>query len=174
MSRTVRDTSQRRENIIRLLKEKGSVQVNDLMKRFSVSGVTVRKDLQFLEKQGIATRSYGGAMLSTSTVFAIESPFEFKQQLYANDKLGVGKAASDLVVDGDSIIIDAGSTTLELAANLKSKKGITVVTNSHTIISKLALFEQVKLISLGGTFRRKSQSFFWEVRRRDLAKIIYR
>lgn len=171
MSRSKRDTSQRRDKIARMLKENGSVQVLKLIDQFSVSGVTIRKDLQFLEEQGIATRSYGGAMLSKKAVFAVESPFERKQTLNAVEKSGISKAAAGLINDGDSIILDSGSTILQIAPHLKNKKGVTVVTNSHQVISELASFEHIEVISLGGTFRRKSQSFYGKSAEQALQKL---
>ncbi len=156
----MRDTSHRRDKIATMLREKGSVQVNELIQMFSVSGVTIRKDLQFLEKQGIATRAYGGAMLSMSNVFAIESPFERKKDINTSAKINIGKIASDLIHNGDSIILDAGSTTLQVAANLAEKEDLTVVTNCHNIITELTPYKQIEVISLGGTLRRKSNSFY--------------
>ncbi|WJG09605.1 transcriptional repressor AgaR [Aliiglaciecola sp. LCG003] len=156
----MRDTSHRREQIARMLKENGSVQVVKLVDQFKVSGVTIRKDLSFLEEQGIATRSYGGAMLNDNGVFETETTFDRKQALHAEEKSSIGKIAAELVNDGDSIILDSGSTTLKLASHLGGKENVTVVTNSLNIVNELKHNEQIDVMLLGGTLRRKSQSFF--------------
>ncbi|MBC3766535.1 transcriptional repressor AgaR [Neptunicella marina] len=156
----MRDTSHRREQIARMLKENGSVQVSTLTGMYDVTGVTIRKDLHFLEKQGIATRSYGGAILNDKSLFETETTFDRKQVLHVEEKCNIGKAAAELIKDGDSIILDSGSTTLQLASHLHTAKDITVVTNSFNIVEQLMGYEQLDVILLGGTLRRKSQSFF--------------
>ncbi|VUD67293.1 Glucitol operon repressor [Thalassocella blandensis] len=161
----MRDTSERREQIARMLKEKGSVQVLGLTSMFDVSGVTIRKDLRFLENQGIAVRMYGGAILNdaslneTSTADS-ESALDRKQTLHIEEKAHVGKLASSLVNDGDSILLDSGSTTLHLASCLGDKEDITVVTNSLNIVFELLPYKQIEVMLLGGSLRRKSESFF--------------
>ncbi|MBU2878917.1 MULTISPECIES: transcriptional repressor AgaR [Alteromonadaceae] len=156
----MRDTSHRREHIARMLKENGSVQVLPLIEQFNVSGVTIRKDLRFLENQGIATRCYGGAMLNDIGLFETETTFDRKQALHAEEKSSIGKIAADLVNDGDAIILDSGSTTLKLASHLGGRENVTVVTNSLNIVNELKLQEHIEVMLLGGTLRHKSQSFF--------------
>lgn len=156
----MRDTSQRRVEISRMLKDKGSVQVPGLSDMFNVSTVTIRKDLRFLEKQGIATRSYGGAMLKDHGVFETEVAIDDKQSLHAQEKQSIGTVAAQLVENGDSIILDSGSTTLQIASHLAEKENVTVVTNGLNIVNELAGNEKLNVMLLGGTLRRTSQSFF--------------
>lgn len=156
----MRDTSLRREQIIRALQEKGSVQVLDLIKRFDVSGVTIRKDLRFLESQGVATRSYGGAILNDNGIFNTEVTIDRKQNLHSSEKVNIGKAAAALVKSGESIILDSGSTTLQIARHLNGTDGITIVTNGLNIVNELAQSEQNNVMLLGGTLRHKNMSFF--------------
>ena len=112
-----------------MLKKRGSVQVPDLAKQYGVSTVTIRKDLRFLEIQGIATRSYGGAIRKENVQVEAEIAIDHKQTLHAEEKMCIGKAAAELVKSGDSIILDSGSTTIQIAANLKNKEDVTIVTN---------------------------------------------
>ena len=156
----MRDTSQRREQISRMLKELGSVQVPDLAAKYDMSTVTIRKDLRFLEQQGIATRSYGGAMLKANVLIDTEITIHRKQTLHALEKLSIGKAAAALVNSGDSIILDSGSTTIQVAAHLKDKEDLTIVTNGLNVVNELSENEAINVMLLGGTLRRKNMSFF--------------
>ncbi|GAC19221.1 transcriptional repressor AgaR [Paraglaciecola arctica] len=167
----MRDTSRRRVEISRMLKDKGSVQVPNLSEMFKVSTVTIRKDLRFLEKQGLATRSYGGAMLKDNTLIEMEVTVGDKQVLHAEVKSSIGMVAANLVTNGDSIILDSGSTTLQIASHLKGKENLTIVTNGLNIVNELAHHENLEVILLGGTLRRKSQSFFGSLAENTLKEL---
>lgn len=167
----MRDTSQRRVEISRLLKEKGSVQVPNLSEMFSVSTVTIRKDLRFLEQQGIAARSYGGAMLKSNALIQTEVTVDDKQVLHAEEKSSIGAVAANLVENGDSIILDSGSTTLQIASHLAGKENVTIVTNGLNIVNELSHHEQLNVMLLGGTLRRKSQSFFGSLAENTLKEL---
>lgn len=156
----MRDTSNRRDKIGSMLKNNGSVQVLVLAERFGVSTVTIRKDLRFLEELGVSTRTYGGAILNERSNRIVERAIGYKEQLYTKEKAGIGKAAAQLIEPGDAIILDSGTTTFQIAAQLADKKDVTVVTNGLNVMNKLSHFEQLDLIMLGGTLRRKNMSFF--------------
>lgn len=156
----MRDTSHRREKISNMLKENGSVQVIDLAEQYSVSTVTIRKDLKFLEDKGIATRSYGGAMLNETVISRDEIAIERKQTLHFNEKYQIGLAAAKLITANDAIILDSGSTTAQIAPHLAQKENITVVTNGLNVVNELARHDQLNVMLLGGTLRGKNQSFF--------------
>lgn len=156
----MRDTSRRRERIVSMLKDNGSVQVPILAEMFGVSTVTIRKDLKFLDKQGIAARAYGGAILNDNNLNIAERAIETKQTLHAREKSGIGRAAAQFIQDGDSIILDSGSTTLQIAAHLGDKQGLTVITNGLNVMNALSEHEHLNLLMLGGTLRTKNMSFF--------------
>jgi DeoR family transcriptional regulator, aga operon transcriptional repressor len=156
----MRDTSSRREKISSMLKTAGSVQVLSLAERFGVSTVTIRKDLKFLEDLGISKRTYGGAILNEGNIRIVERAIEHKEQLYAKEKSEIGKVAAQYVSPGDAIILDSGTTTFQIAAQLADKKDVTVITNGLNVMNKLAHFENLELIMLGGTLRQKNMSFF--------------
>ena len=155
-----RDTSKRRERILRELREQGSVQVDKLASAFSVSSQTIRQDLNFLAKLGTAARSYGGAVLRDAQSPAPEAPLETKKQLFAAEKSSIGRIAAALIQAGDSIILDSGTTTLQIAANIPSGVDVTVVTNDLAIANELAGHEGLQLLMLGGALRRKNMSLF--------------
>lgn len=93
----VTGTSERREQIIQRLRQQGSVQVNDSSALYGVSTVTIRNDLAFLEKQGIAVRAYGGALICDSTTPSVEPSVEDKSALNTAMKRSVAKAAVELI-----------------------------------------------------------------------------
>lgn len=156
----MRDTSWRRKQISSMLKDTGSVQVSTLVEQFEVSAVTIRKDLTFLEKFGILTRTYGGALLNEGNRSVIERPIEDKEHLNEAEKSAIGKVAARFVQPGDSIILDSGTTTFQVAAWLAEMKGVTVLSNGLNIMNKLSHHEHLELLMLGGTLRRKNLSFY--------------
>lgn len=156
----MRDTSTRREKIVSMLKDNGSVQVPTLSEMFGVSTVTIRKDLKFLDKQGIAARSYGGAILNEIITPIPEYHTKYKQQENITEKIAIGHTAATLINCGESIILDSGATSLHIAANLKEKKDITVVTNSLHAMNELSSYPDIKPLMLGGTLCTKSMSFY--------------
>ncbi len=156
----MRDTSSRRDKIASMLRSAGSVQVPVLAERFGVSEVTIRNDLKFLDDLGVSIRTYGGAILNEGNNRIVERAIEHKEQLYAREKSAIGKVAARYVEPGDAIILDSGSTTYQIATHLADKDDVTVISNGLNVMNKLARFERLELIMLGGTLRRKNMSFF--------------
>ncbi|KDM91671.1 transcriptional repressor AgaR [Photobacterium galatheae] len=156
----MKSTSERREQTLGMLRRQGSVQVAELAELFNVSTVTIRNDLAFLEKQGMATRSYGGAFLNESDVPLPEHSIEDKRQLYRSVKDLIGQAAATMVNDGDTIILDSGTTTNSIAAHLVHHDNVIALTNGLNVANTLVDAEGVEVIVLGGHLRRKSMSFY--------------
>ncbi|CAI1526662.1 transcriptional repressor AgaR [Serratia liquefaciens] len=152
------NTVKRRELIIDQLCREGSVRVEQLSAQFSVSSVTIRSDLRQLEKSGCAVRAYGGAMLNKQ--FAFDRPLQDKGRINRDVKYAIACAAAELVNDGDAIILDSGSTTSQMAQQLVGKKDLVVMTNALNIAFELANNEQVNLMVVGGSVRRKSWSLY--------------
>ncbi|CAI1611347.1 Glycerol-3-phosphate regulon repressor [Serratia liquefaciens] len=152
------NTVKRRELIIDQLCREGSVRVEQLSAQFSVSSVTIRSDLRQLEKSGCAVRAYGGAMLNKQ--FAFDRPLQDKGRINRDVKYAIACAAAELVNDGDAIILDSGSTTSQMAQQLVGKKDLVVMTNALNIAFELANNEQVDLMVVGGSVRRKSWSLY--------------
>ena len=155
-----RDTSSRRERIVALLREQNSVQIPALANIFGVSTQTLRKDLNFLDAKGVCTRSSGGALLRLGALSPIEEAIDVKRKRYADEKVRIGKAAAALVGSGESILLDSGTTTLQVARHLQAAHALVVVTNDVGIMNELAAREAVQLVFLGGTLRRKNLSFY--------------
>lgn len=167
----MRDTSARREKIINLLKDKGSVQVNDLSSLFNISSVSIRKDLKFLDQRGIATRVYGGAYLNTINIDTTETSIELKKNINTDIKSNIALAAANLIKPGDSIIIDSGTTTNQIALLLKNINDITVITNDLNTIDIVAGYDNTELMVLGGTLRRKSMFFYGSQAEKSLKEL---
>ncbi len=156
----MRDTSKRREKILTLLREQGSVQVNALSQLFQVSTQTIRQDLGFLARIGMAARAYGGAVLRERQTSAPEAALETKRQRFAAEKAAIGKMAAAMVAVGDAIVLDSGTTTLQIAVHLPKEMELTVLTNDLAIANEIAAHEKINLLMLGGALRRKNMSLY--------------
>jgi len=122
-------TGARHRRILQLLENEGNVKVDNLSERFAVSQVTIRKDLAELEEQGLLQRTYGGAVYSHRS--RINVSFLEKLQIEAPAKDAIAQLALNYIHEGDTIILDAGSTTLSLARALQGKlRSLYVITNS--------------------------------------------
>src|SRR5687767_15959722 len=146
MPPVTRDTSQRRLQISELVRQHGSVQVTSLAKRFGVSMQTVRKDLRFLSERGIMARAYGGAIDSKAVGETdSEAPYEAKRTSHLEEKRRIGVRAAAMVNPGDTIVIDSGTTGIQLAEALPNAE-VTVVTNDFGVLSSLAPKSNINLV----------------------------
>ena len=149
---------ERRRRILDLLALQQRVTVNELARRFSVSAVTIRGDLDVMADAGHLVRSHGGGLARTGT--QPDLPLTVKATLHRAEKQRIGRAAAALVRDGETVILDSGTTTAEIARNLKGRRPgrITVVTNALNVASELAAQPHVHVIVVGGMLRQMSQS----------------
>ncbi|HOW70763.1 MAG TPA: DeoR/GlpR family DNA-binding transcription regulator [Phycisphaerae bacterium] len=145
------NTSSRQNEVIEMLTARGECSVGFLARRLQVSGMTIRRDLRELAAAGRVVRTHGGATLAQRISFE----FQFLNRAHRNQeaKLAIAAAAAELVRDGDSVIIDSGTTTLALAARLKERKDLTVITTSLPIVSELQFCSNVQVLLLGGLLR---------------------
>lgn len=145
-------SEERRARLMKLISERGYVQVTDLVKLFDVSPVTIRRDLETMEKEGLLIRKRGGAIRRSQGV-TMELPYIIKQVQNVEIKKRVAEQALGMVEDGFSVILDSGSTTFELAQQLVTKTRLSVVTNDLYIATKLAANPDINLICTGGVAR---------------------
>jgi len=143
--------NQRREKIIELLKEDGSAKVIDLARIFKVSEVTVRQDLEKMEKEGLIIREHGGAFLK-NVEDSVRS-FSILNNANMEKKELIGRCAAKFIDNGDTIILDSGSTTTEIAKNLTGRKNLTVITNALNIALILGAEPGIDVIVTGGEFK---------------------
>lgn len=147
-------TGPRRQQILNLLEETGSLDVGDLADRFAVSVVTIRKDLDDLEREGLLQRTFGGAVFSHRSRF--NKSFLERAGLHRREKRAIAAAALDYIKDGDTIILDAGTTTLALAQLLKQQvKSAFIITCSVPVALELSS-AGYDILLLGGIVRNKS------------------
>jgi DeoR/GlpR family transcriptional regulator of sugar metabolism len=150
----------RRMKILEWLQEEGSARVRELSAAFGVSEVTVRQDLERLEQDGFVTRDHGGAYLKSLP----QQVQTLSLQHLANmdRKRKIGKVAAGLVRDHETIILDAGSTTTEVANNLTSREGLTVITNALNIALTLGAIPSFSVHMPGGQFKAPTLSLSGE------------
>lgn len=141
----------RHKTIIERLEDNSTVTVADLVKEFNVSEMTIRRDLAILESRGLLRRVHGGAISQRGRSY--EPPFLSRAGEYMEAKRRIGEAAAALVQNGDSITLDVGTTTLEVARNLHSKQDLTVLTPSLRIANELSDHPGIRLILTGGILR---------------------
>ena len=150
---------ERQEHIARFVEEHGRARVAELAARFSVSGVTIRKDLLALEAAQRLVRAHGGALAIDRS--RPEVAFDIRERLQADEKTTIGAAGADLVLDGDSIVMDASTTALSVARHLKARPGwsqLTIITNGLRIALELAGQPGITVLMLGGRVRWEAMS----------------
>ena len=149
---------ERRNQIRALIEENGRVSVDELTLHFHVSKVTIRSDLDWLEQNGIIRRTHGGAIFVSSDVGHADPPFFDRQQAQSQEKLSIGKAAAAMIQSGDIVFLDAGTTSLNIARQLRQKVNITIVTIGLRVAMELEEAEGVTVVVPGGIMRRGSMS----------------
>jgi DeoR/GlpR family transcriptional regulator of sugar metabolism len=149
-------SEERRTKIVQLLKENGKVRVRDLSTRFETSEVTIRNDLRELQDRGMVQRAHGGAVSPDAVI--IEPTLKERTRSHAEEKRRIAAAAAELIHDNESIILDSGSTTQEIAKHIKSKRNLKVITNGLNVAMELLGARDVQLILLGGVLRENSFS----------------
>jgi DeoR/GlpR family transcriptional regulator of sugar metabolism len=147
-------TDPRRQQILNILEETGTLNVTELADRFGVSSVTIRKDLDDLGAEGLLERTFGGAVFSHRSRF--NRSFLQRAQEYRQEKLAIAATALEYIKEGDTIILDAGTTTLALAQLLKEQvKSVFVITRSVPAALELSS-GGYDILLLGGIVRNKS------------------
>lgn len=150
------NAAERRNYVRNALQEQGHVSVSDLSDELDVSEVTIRKDLRYLERHNFLLRTHGGAILPDR--FVHDRPFEEKAQRNAEAKRQIGKAAAALVENQDTIMLDAGTTTVQVARHLRDRRDLVVVTNAINVALELISGSDAEVIILGGVVRPTSAS----------------
>ena len=151
-------TAQRRLEIVNLTQEQGQVSIKDLCTEYGVSAVTIRNDIKELHNRGLIIQSRGGALKNNRLTQELSVREKSGENILIKQRLG--KLVSELISDGESIIIDSGTTTLEVAHCLSSHKNLVVMTNGLNVAVELSKIEDIEVLITGGKLRRKSQSFY--------------
>ncbi|RKX44606.1 MAG: DeoR/GlpR transcriptional regulator [Verrucomicrobia bacterium] len=143
--------SERREIILEVLAEAGSVSVSGLAKQLGVTSVTVRADLVALEEEGVLVRTHGGALP------AFHSNILERSRRGRESKSVIAKAAAAEILNGDTVIISAGTTTALIAKYLLGKRDIHIVTNNTLLLTYARMNPQLRVTLVGGEFRASEE-----------------
>lgn len=142
---------ERQGQLMQYLERNQKASVPELSKIFKVSGATIRNDLREMEIEGLLKRTHGGALLRSKT--GIETEIDARAIVNIKEKKLIAQKAFGLIEDGDTIILDAGTTILELAKLLYNRKNLTVVTNDLKIALILETQRHISTIVMGGVLR---------------------
>lgn len=145
---------ERKNEILAKLRAEQRVLVSELSAHYGVTEETIRRDLDKLEKEGYATKTYGGAIWGNST--KADLSYTIRNKTNVDAKRAIAIEAASVIEDGDHIMLDDSSTSLYIAKQIKEKKHITVITNSVEIIVELASVEGWTIMSTGGTLKPDS------------------
>jgi DeoR family transcriptional regulator of aga operon len=149
---------ERRRRILELLDAQERVTVEELVGRYGVSAVTIRGDLDTLAEVGAVIRSHGGALKRGDTPEDV--PITVKETLHHAEKVRIGHAAAQTIREGETIMLDSGTTTAEIARQIRflKLKSLNVITNALNIAMEIASLPHVRLIMIGGILRQMSYS----------------
>jgi DeoR/GlpR family transcriptional regulator of sugar metabolism len=150
-------TQERQQKILESLRKDGAVRVSRLSEVFNVSEATIRRDLDLLHETGFLQRTHGGAVVANPAL--PEPPVIQRLSENTQAKERIGRAAANLIRDGETIFIGTGTTAHEVARNLCDRRNLTVITNSLLVINTLAQAENSSVIALGGLLRSSELSF---------------
>jgi DeoR family transcriptional regulator of aga operon len=150
---------ERRREIVKILRKDGRLSVDDLVRRFKVSAVTIRADLSQLAGHGVLVRSYGGAMTPQDPVE--DFPLKVKKTINHAEKVRIGRAAAQLVRPHQTVILDSGTTSAEVARAIKraNLESLTVITHALNIAQEFTEAPHISVIMIGGVMRHVSGSF---------------
>ena len=148
---------ERRRRMLEILDTQERATVEELVGRFGVSAVTIRGDLDALSSVGAVVRSHGGAL---KRVEARDEPITVKETLHHAEKARIAQAALRMIRDGETIILDSGTTTAEIARQIKTSElqSLNVITNALNLAMELANLPHVRVIMIGGLLRQMAYS----------------
>lgn len=155
------DTHKRRNHIINLLEQEGTVKTSELSEQYQVSVMTIRRDLNYLAGEGIVTLTHGGAVLNRGGL--TEHAMNYKEDTLIEEKRRIATFCSNFINEGDAILIDTGSTAKMVAQTLMNRKNIVVVTHSLPVQNMLAHVSGIKMIAIPGVFREKTMGFLGQM-----------
>ncbi|AKX93441.1 DeoR/GlpR family DNA-binding transcription regulator [Neomoorella thermoacetica] len=146
---------ERRQLLFEYIYKNGSAKISELANRFNVSEMTIRRDIEVLEKKNLIMRTHGGVLYREGTIYDLGLA---GNKVHLNEKIAIAKAARPLIEPGDLIAFDASTTGAELARLLNGIEDLTIVTNSLTVANIVAPYSNITLILVGGNLRSKALS----------------
>ena len=143
---------ERRNEIIARLTAQGKVIVSELAKDFDVTEETIRRDLEKLDNEGLASKTYGGAIAKHNS--SLDLPYNVRESVNVDKKQYISERICDMIRDGERIMLDSSSTALYITKKIKSKKNLTIITNSVKILLELADKSDFTVLSTGGVLKQ--------------------
>lgn len=162
-------TPERHRQILTLLERRRSLSVAEIVRRFSISEATARRDLQAITSDGKARRVHGGVLAVGSA--PPELPILERGREQAAEKGRIGRLAATLIGDHQTVFLGSGTTVLEVARHLRDRRDLTVITNSLPALNMLAGNREVTVIALGGVLRNSELSFIGHITEQALAEV---
>ena len=152
-------TEERRRQVAAMLEENGRITVDEVRRKFSVSAVTARADLDALSASGLLIRSHGGGIRPLDS--GPDYPLKVRESIHREEKLRIAKAAIELIRPSETVILCTGSTSVEIANQLRRStvENVAVITYALNIAAKLADAPHLSLIMIGGILRVVSNAF---------------
>jgi len=163
----MKKTAYRRSLILEKLDETGQVNVSDLSELLGVSEVTIRNDLDKLEKNKLLIRAHGGAFKTNNIALNVSE----KKKINLDLKRLIGKKAASLIKEDESIILDSGTTTFELSNNLKKFENLTVISNALDIVNNLSQHKHLDVFMPGGYLKEFSMSLVGPMAERNFKQL---
>lgn len=162
-------TPERQKQILSMLSKQGRLSVSEIVEQFSISEATARRDLETLASQGKAQRVHGGVIAAEQA--PPELPILEREGEQVDEKSSIGRAAAELIADGETVFLGSGTTVLEAAKHLRDRKNLTVITNSLPVLNALAGIKDITVVSLGGQLRESELSFIGHITEQALAEL---
>jgi DeoR/GlpR family transcriptional regulator of sugar metabolism len=153
--------AERRKQILELIEKRNSISVAELCQLLDVSDMTIRRDLHILSNRGLLERVHGGALSRRGRSY--EPPYHYRATNHVIEKEIIGRCAAGLIHEGDSIALDVGTTTLELAKALVNTANLTIVTASLPIANVLSEAPNIRLVLTGGIVRNQELSLIGHI-----------
>lgn len=154
------DKDERHGKIIEVVMGEGEITIAGISQMFDVSEMTARRDLNELDRQGVLRRVHGGAIANFGRSY--EPPFQIRQTKNLREKSAIAKEAAKMIYDGDSLVLDVGTTTLEVAKEINDQRNLTIITNclqiANHLVTTLSLDVDARLIITGGIIRPRELS----------------
>jgi DeoR/GlpR family transcriptional regulator of sugar metabolism len=160
---------ERQKQILAMLARQGSLSVGEIVRRFSISEATARRDLGLLASQGKVQRVHGGIIAVDQA--PPELPILERTSEQCDEKARIGRVAAEFIADNETVFIGSGTTALEVARNLRGRKDLTVITNSLPVLNMLAGNKEITVIALGGMLRDSELSFIGHITEQALAEV---
>ena len=163
--------NERRATIVTMLEARGRVSIAEVSRLTEVSEMTIRRDLEALEHEGILKRTHGGAVSVISLSY--EPPYIIRKESNRSAKSRIAQRASEMLSEGETVILDVGTTAVAIAQALKARVNLTVLTSNLWAAAILADEKGIVLMVTGGTARARERSLVGSLATRAFSDLVF-